>query len=914
MSALVLMLTMVFLQEDPLQQARSLRAEGQAEQAEVLLLEWPARESQAAQAGALLAELALQLGDLPQRMALHQARLNLASQRATSLFALACLSRHQGNNPAFLHFSTTFLSEYPQADALHRLRLTALLAQNCPGWNFPLAQASMEHKFFQLCREHAWPPPQEWLPAQLNAHLVLGKPGLPVPEWLKGPEAGGSSLLLIRRQLLKGDLDQAVSLFNGLDRKEAALDRPFHILYLCLAAELQRANGQIDAAERSQAILQKVLLRTALPWPSGAIASAKEAVREPVGEPIGKPMVLDSARATTRQSGGVSITAPVTKGRGAGSADQTPASDRLQDPEPLIEKGETEAAKPQKPLLDSELGILQALEVVNRQQGDRQTEAWNPKPSQEESGLLRRITAVNEMPLSRPEDGRVASEMPVSPLQAGAWSPLWLFSAATEARLASSPWARAEKILLSGNATVQDLAGLQPQSPYQRVYFDYLQGLLHLRAGRLSSAFQALSNAEQAIAQMPFSLLEVKILMALGDYYQRERNPEQAEWYHIAATQLLLAPEMMPELEGAEAAVLPSPFASLIDAALVQSERKDRLPRLNFFAEQEQWVRDRQLAYRHAILSTNNVLNNQLLQLGGTLAEQLQECAESANGVLPQKRFEQISELFLQLTTKAQAFFLKPQVHPVATLQEALPEGGRILRFVEGQKMLGLLLISRSQALVLPLGLRSELLSYSAAARASWLRDRLGPATQGATQLWICASPTLRDPATMLALQEALHEVRAKAWLLSTHGLVPGLPSACEGTLVVSETTSASFYALVQSLPRAGLDWFSAQGASPANFLTWLRSKSHLVLQGGLVKEGEQWAYPLMGRAVPLRDWAMENPSLCSLTLVVEASPTLLEAWPQLNLLRAGGTLRIHILPENAAVGNQENRPGLILP
>jgi hypothetical protein len=228
--------------------------------------------------------------------------------------------------------------------------------------------------------------------------------------------------------------------------------------------------------------------------------------------------------------------------------------------------------------------------------------------------------------------------------------------------------------------------------------------------------------------------------------------------------------------------------------------------------------------------------------------------------------------------------------------------------------MLGLLLISPTQALVLPLGLRSEFLRLSPSARASWLSERLGPAAQGATQLWICASPSLRDPATMLALQNALHEVRAKAWLLSTHALVAKDPGPCEGTLVVSESTSGSFYALVQSLPRSGLDWYSAQGASPGNFLAWLRSKANLVLQGGLVKEGQQWAYPLMDRTVPLREWVMENPALCSLTLVTEANPVLLEAWPQLNLLRAGGPLSIRILPANSLQENRSDLPGLILP
>ncbi|MCB1051041.1 MAG: hypothetical protein KDC71_10620 [Acidobacteria bacterium] len=948
MSLLFLLCVSWFQSESLLDRAYDLRAQGQILDAEGLLLSAKVPSGREAAYGALLSEIALQLGGSAAKADYFESRAQIPAQRGVALYVLASLAWHDQDWDTFQENATAFLREYPNQTGVQALALAFHLAREttASAGSLGLASDHLETRFFYLCRTlkpgQTYPAPEAWMPQEIRLFLTIANPG-------STDEAAPtiSTRVQLLNQLLAvrnamPNLESAVAKLNGLDQTDFKPYRDLQALYFLIKAEVLNQLDLPDRAQKQLEYAERLVDWTAFPW--RVVRDLKVQVAEPESSqpetrPLPEPELPVALSETPLEDVEPDLPPPVSLET---DHQAEPEPGQPEPPQPVIatESSETQTEPPpevtapppgdlpvpvepeplpvetvvEEPSSENLIPPLVSGQPTEAVPGDRGNDAKpeDPPPTARPESERKEIETIRTQPLGQTQPQPTPSPTPASEPDAEDPVEEVLPNQTAKPRLQSFDLLDRIKVVPTNLATLPGieraiwenlldnprpaLAALNLNTSYKKIYADYLQGLAHLRGGRLQSAYDRLSQAEEAVREQPFSLLEIKILAAMGDYYERERNADQAEWYRIAATQLLRENRTVVELSGPESVQLVSPFGAVLDGLLEQSLRKDVSAPLVYFSELQHWVQIRQLAYQNGCLSTNRVISNQISQMGLSILSMLTDLAEVPNYTLSPKRYNENLELLDQLWAKTDVSYQKPVIVNAAEIKGILQPGDRLLHFIEGHQQIGFLLFSSSQVICIGLGSKSDFLNRAPEARLRLLASRLGPVTQTTGNVWICPSSSLQDPEILSGFVGLLPAAHAVQWVFSLAGFASTVEQACSGTLVLSQKTSGPFYDFVQQLPREGLDWFSADGISSDSFRRQIGQHQRLLLQGPMTLNAKgELCYDLKGQAFPLYQLYWENPNLCGVSLYTDDLSLLVDHWNILELIGPLGRIRFQV-------------------
>jgi len=478
---------------------------------------------------------------------------------------------------------------------------------------------------------------------------------------------------------------------------------------------------------------------------------------------------------------------------------------------------------------------------------------------------------------------------------------------------------RLETMLLAGQRGLElTIKAKRTDTDYKKIYQNYLLGLHYLKGDRLDRAFERLQLARRFIVDFPFPNLECKILLALGDYFEAKAEASQedsaktenrnlAEWRRIDAVQIWNAPEHMPIFVHHNDAPQRSPYGILIDRALRQVAQPEALNKLLYYSELGHFVGLRKRAYLRRALSANAVLDNQFQQIGAQLHQLVRSLAENPATESTPRRYNNALDLWNQLWGQTHDYYRNQSTPSIAEVQRALTQRERVISFVEGDQLLGVLVISKEQAFAVGLGAKRNFDSLSPDKQFEFLEGRLGPLWTQNGGLILDVSPTLLEHQfiTRLKNRMARSEQLRVVFSLKSH-LAPKTRSACRNFAVFSENQTADVGQLVQSLPPAGLVWLAGEDATPRAMAAELERHDHVIYLGPLQLTDDGLAMGPEGRAFPLHQIMHRNDQLCSLTLASDSFKNWNAALPELELIDPAASLFILLLEDSARI-----EPGL---
>lgn len=776
------------------------KAQGNLLQAEGLLLDHEPPDAQVGRVGYRLAELALQIGNIDEKIVFYETRLFAGrTARSVALYVLACLHAHTGQYDRFADRAVAFLTEYSADRSRYRYRLLYHLARFTSVSPDDLNLNEAEATWFDACRNLAedavfpqgasasWPFPWAFL-----SHLESSQPftaPTPPADDLDAEAAFFLKLLEFKEALNREEFNQAAELANAIihiDRNKVLFDQ--RVWFYRLLEELHTARS-------------------------------------------------DTARATQTQQ--------------------------------------------------RRLALIPLCVLPFRAQPEAQRQRVAAEASMQE--------AVTEKPREVPAPKEIVAQVKPGTITVGEGT-------------VRSQLQEIEMGLQQGQPIDADelAKSLKIASPYDRIYADYLRGLSYLKDGRFKSSFDALTTAEDKIRKLPFPILESKIQLALGQAFDMEHNAQQAEWYRLAAAQIWAESEILPLLDEEPAAV--NPYLVLIDQHLSQATEKDVVSGLLYHNEMLHFTRIRQKAFQRSCLSTNPIINNQIGEMGRQLAITVAQIAE--RDVDLSSRYNDTVEVWQQLWTRVLPYYKTCQTPSVEDIQRVLSRTDRAVALVEGAYHVGAVIISKTNAFAIGLGNKRDFLRLDEAARVDFLEQRMGPIFQQMGKLWLFASPLFRNAAFMEHIMSRTGNRDGVKWLFSFRSLFPaGQVESCLGTLVFSEDRAGAVYDFVQTLPRAGLNWFAEQAVTKNQMLKNMSNHAHFVFQGEVTLTDDGLFLGMEERGFFAHELLFENPELCSLTLI---SPKFAEwgaAFDEIELINVQSPMDIRLGHSLQGLGTEISAP-----
>lgn len=933
--------------QDPLNDAMQAFSSQELLRAEGQLLAFKGYEGELPRVGHYLAAIAVEVGPLDAKRRFYGSQLAVDRHaRGSALYVLAALAAHQRDWSKFSEHARLFLNEYPADRHGFRYHQVYYLARYTSTRASDLSLKPNERKWFNACRElgpdQNFPEDVADIVFPFNAlYLLEGSRLFDLPEY-QPPLFEAQyvyQLLQVKRELLSGDLAAAVDLvnaFRGAPWIGVRFDQ--RILLDGVMQEIFEALGETQRAEKNQARYKANLSRAVLPlvaWPEERVHDAQltdisgeivtesanlpdsQATAEMVSEPIADAMTLldqvdavnleETTAASTEAVEDETAVAPSTASEAtllsqvealnaqevATQPLEQPAEEAVGSTEPEAIELVVESSQPEPET--GEVSLIDQVENVNRSQSETidQATVTDAEPADdlgEEmdplfSDPLPTIDVVSTAALDE------ADPVPNASLETG--PPV--DSEPATGKSASLTLEEIERELKErgGNGFLAAMQGKRLNTEYKRIYAEYLNGLYQLREGKLQSASDHLDRAREDVTFYPFPLLETKVLLAMGRLYEVERNLEQAEWYRIAAAQIINEPSSVAFLNRTDPADRPQPHREAIDSYLNRVTREDLVHQLVYASELAHYSDVRLNAYQRHVLSANKVIGNQIEQIGNDLATLVGNMAELPNRSVSPQQYNQTLELFEQLWQKTLPYYREYRSPGVGDLQDRLGDRGRCVSFIEGERLLGVLIISSRQQFAIALGPKSSFLAMNPHERIAFLESRIGPVWDYNGPLWMALSPAYRDPEFIATLYDNVLNPDQLRWIFSLSQLLYEEPSSnCSGTAVFSQSAEGEMNDYVQQFPRVGLNWY----AQPATFERQVRrqvaSHPHLVFESNvLLREGG------MVLVMDEREWEMTelvdlSQGICSITLI---SPEARD-WPlwieTMELIEAGQPVR----------------------
>lgn len=431
-----------------------------------------------------------------------------------------------------------------------------------------------------------------------------------------------------------------------------------------------------------------------------------------------------------------------------------------------------------------------------------------------------------------------------------------------------NPFLRLERRLKQGARGLEfRIRARNTNTPYRRIYRNYLLGLHYLNGNQMRDAKEYLDTALRQIKDLPFPVLEAKILTALADYYQQQDEPDKAGWYRLDAMQIWNAPQHLPVLIENDDQSLVSPHKLLIDQTLQQAVREDVAGRLFYYSALDHFVQLRTLAYRRAVLHRNPVINNQMRQVGTRLAGLVRRLADEGDAGVPPERYNEALDLWDRSWSQADLFWRNTSIPDLKQVQSSLNRRDRLVIFVEGYLRLGVLLISREQTFALDLGPKNALLALKTDERINFINARIGDIWNPGGVLYLHPSQSIKE-AGLLDELRALVENAAQFQILLSLKAVFGqrqIAGTCDRGVTI---TRFSRPALGNDQTVARWQPLSSQGLNEETAASALQDMGHIVFVGSVRRTDDGVLLGQGNQSFPLHKLVHYNAGLCSVTLV----------------------------------------------
>ncbi|MDJ0836230.1 MAG: hypothetical protein QNK37_06905 [Acidobacteriota bacterium] len=460
------------------------------------------------------------------------------------------------------------------------------------------------------------------------------------------------------------------------------------------------------------------------------------------------------------------------------------------------------------------------------------------------------------------------------------------------------------------------IRALPSRTTYRKIYKNYLLGLQYLNSGLNGRAEEHLSLALKLIEDLPFPLLETKILMGMARYYEAMDDRDKADWYRIDAVQIWNAPENIPVFNNKVGPDEVSPHQVLIDRALLRATKEDVTGQLLYYSELDTYIRQRRHAYRRGALARNPIIDNQIQQLGGQLYGMVDNLATNPDSSATPTRFNQILEVWNSSWSQSLPWYLDAGIPSMNKVQSLLKQRENLIAFVEGDTNLGVLLLSNSQAFALDLGSKRTFLNLNEEERLGFLSSRLGPVWDREGTLFLHLPPALRNAGMIETFRKRMENPRRLRLLLSLKSFAGTLKMAsqCNDGLIM---TSGFMPDMGSSGQKARWETLVLRGLPRDQMEKSLSNYGHLVYAGQLKLEENGLRLGPQNLDFFFHQIVHYNSSLCSLTLVATNTTAWGPVLDELALIDPGAGFAITLIDEPDKLSNTDilkRTPGLMVP
>lgn len=857
MTLLVTLSVLLLSQSSNLEEADRLKAQGKLFRAEGFYLAEEPQAEHVFRVAQSLSELSLRIGNTETRRQFYRGYLTKSKNwRGVAAIVLATLAADREAYDEFAEVAEIALVDYPLQHPL-RWRLLYHLARYTTLDPAKLALNENEQAWFESLRTldaHSLLPAGkvvERLPADLrNLCLIEHSELSPASEQPYDEVRYTAMLAQLSHALSHQDLSEAAALINQLTPMDAQLSRSdLSIFFYPLIAQFFELRQELDRAERARQNLTLARSYAVLPF-------------------IAHPNLIKAQ---------------------APHPEVAPDLPAAQEPEPapiaVVEPVSTQAQNPSEPTAPS------------------------PEPAEEPTPTAEPAEEPTPTPEPAEEPTPIAEPAEEPTPTAGVLTPETTASQETNQPLpveesrpnvqASESYEELEKRLLEGSRNLElRVRGLEPSTSYRKIFRNYLFGLSFINTSRYPDALDRLSVAAAQISELPFPLLEAKIMMALALAYERQDSPDKATWYRLQAMQLWNAPENLPFMTVERNPLLPAHV--ILDRALAARNQADSIYQLLHYSETAAFYLLRQRAYQRGALCDNSLLEQQLAQVGDQLAQQVAALADSPNHEPNPRRYNEALDLWSRLWTQTIPYYHRVETPSVQELQRALGTRDRIVSFIEGQSQLGVLLISKTQAFGMSLGDKNAFLALNEDERMGFLVGRLGSLWEGEGTLFLALSPTWRNANLTANLRRKMADASKLCLIFSIKSFVAEKSrGTCSGTLYLGQESLPETSGAVE-----GLQTIPLEGLESSELATLVERNGHLIYYGPLHASAEGLKIGAPNDQLALHDLSHYRATLCSITLIAQAPLDWGPLLDELELVYPSTAIAFNIVESPASLKN----------
>jgi len=468
-------------------------------------------------------------------------------------------------------------------------------------------------------------------------------------------------------------------------------------------------------------------------------------------------------------------------------------------------------------------------------------------------------------------------------------------------------WEGFDRALQKGDRSLElKIRAKEAETTYARIYKSYLLGTIYLRKGRYQSAYERLALAENLVRELPFPLLESKVMLAMADYYDAERNDQQANWYRIAAVQLWTLPTNLALFAGKADEIRRSPFPEIIDQGLKSVTTKGSIHNLLYYSELGAFLALREKAYLRENLSANAVLSSQIKQVGDSMAAMIDTLATNPDADITPRRYNETLELWNGLWEESYPYFKDDQVPGLAVIQSQLLPEERLLVFVEGQLFFGALYITENQNFAVSLGNISNFRRLDHQSQFDFLEGRLGPVWNHKGALTLKLSESFRNEPFLNHLYQRMPNPERLRFASSLKALIMREPDKnCGPTLCLDVDSTLR---VPESAEGDAPETAIYHGGQITRSLLFQKIENyrHIAISGAFSIEEDGLILQPDSLRFNLSELPRYQPKLCSLTLIAPSGPSFLDMLDELAFLqvRSGPAIEIRLdwpQPETAS-------------
>ena len=422
------------------------------------------------------------------------------------------------------------------------------------------------------------------------------------------------------------------------------------------------------------------------------------------------------------------------------------------------------------------------------------------------------------------------------------------------------------RLMAGGKGLEFKIRALASSTNYFKIYKNYLLGLHYLNTGIPGKANEHLSLASRLVKNLPFPLLEMRILLARANYFASQDDLDKANWYRLTAVGIWKAHENIPLFVNRDVTAETTPHQYLIDDVLSRLSEDNAVKRLVYHSELDHFISQRRRAYQRGVLAANPVINDQYQQVGTQLFRLVDGLATDRDNPGPD-RYNRTGDFWNRIWKQSLNYYQDPSIPPVNRIQSLLKHNERLLSFVEGMNRFGVVLLSQDQAFALDLGSKRRFLALDDSQRVGFLAGRLGSVWDNKSTLYLSLSPSLRQGGFIDLIKSNMKQPHRLRVLLSlkSFGTSKRTAQQCVEAVLLS---SGAAPALGMAESRANWEKFDLEMLGPNGLEKAVSNHDHLLFSGPLKLTERGLSFGNDRETFYFHQILHYNPELCSLTVV----------------------------------------------